>query len=188
MSLSKKAARELAAKNQIDFELLRSHLKDELQGDMEQDAILRVPYRIGVTLYRSMAHASLFFRSLRDDGLFYGAQCPDCGRKVFPPQRPVCSACIKKGKLVEYSPLLLGKEIFGQVLSWSRLVRGTSKHVGHGELYPAIVRVDEMDNAVWQYVLPGSGKMIEVGSKVHSVVLPQEERTGEVTDFAFSLL
>jgi len=188
MALTEKAALELARKNQIDPELVKEALAREISGEAGLDEILRVPYRIGVTLNRSMVHSSRFFRELRDNGAFYAGKCPACGHVIFPPIRPVCRRCIKKGKLVEYEPFKLGTEIEGTVVSWSKLVRGTSKHVGRGELYPAIVKVDGADNAVWQYVLPAEGKEIKVGARVKAVKLPREERTGEVSDFAFQLI
>jgi len=88
---------------------------------------------------------------------------------------------------VEYEPLLLGSEVEGTVLAWSKLVRGTTKHIGQGALYPAIVKVDGADNGHWQFVLPEEGKEVEVGTRVRSVKLDKEERTGEVSDYAFRL-
>lgn len=188
MALSETAAKTIAEKNQIEYNLVRAALEREISGEASVDEIIRVPYRVGVTLLRSMGHASRFFRELRDNGIFYAGKCPACGHVLFPPMRPVCRLCIKKGELSEYEPLALGPEVTGVVLSWSRLVRGTSKHVGKGELFPAIIKVDGADNAEWQYVLPSEGKEIKVGAKVKSVLLPQEQRTGEVNDFAFVLV
>jgi hypothetical protein len=39
----------------------------ELTETIDTGEILRVPYRIGTTMYRSMAHASRFFREIRDN-------------------------------------------------------------------------------------------------------------------------
>ena len=64
----------------------------------------------------------------------------------------------------------------------------SSKHIGKGELYPAVIQVDGADNAVWQYVLPTEGSEVKVGARVVSALLPQEDRTGEVNDFIFKLL
>jgi len=188
MPLTEKAAEAIAKKNQIDLGLVKKALANEMSGAAAPGDPLRVPYRVGITLLRSMCHASRFFRELRDNGVFIAGKCPACGHILFPPMRPVCLRCIKKGELVEYEMFPLGTEVQGTVLSWSKLVRGTSKHVGRGELYPAIIRVDGADNAEWQYVLPSEGKEIAVGSRVKSVLLPVEERTGEVNDFAFRLI
>lgn len=188
MALSEKAAVELAKKNTLDPDLVKRTLSREIAGKYTDDEVLRVPYRIGVTLNRSMAHASVFFRQLRDNGIFYGARCPECGHTLFPPVRPVCLRCIKEGKLVNYEPVEFGPEVQGSVVSWSRLVRGTSKHLDRGELYPSIIKVDGADNAVWQYVIPSEGKEIAVGSRVKSILLPKDERTGEVNDFAFTFV
>lgn len=188
MALSEKALRELAEKNQLDVEQLRKALTCEISGDSIPEEVLRVPFRIGTTLHRSMCHASRFFRELRDNGTFYAGKCPVCGHVLFPPIRPVCLRCIKKGRLVEYVPLALGKEVHGTVLAWSKLVRGTTKHIGQGALYPAIVKVDGADNGHWQFVLPEEGKEVKVGTRVRSVTLESEKRTGEVSDYAFKLM
>jgi uncharacterized OB-fold protein len=188
MAISQKAANNLADKNQIDRALIDQEMARELSGEAAVTEPYRVPYRVGVTLYRSMCHASRFFRELRDNGIFYAGKCPVCGHVMFPPMRPICRRCIVKGKYVEYELFPLGPEVIGTVLSWSKLVRGTSKHVGKGELYPSIIKVDAADNAEWQYVLPEEGKEIKVGAKVRSVLLPPEDRTGEVNDFAFRLI
>jgi len=188
MPLTEKAIEALSKKNQIESGLLKKALESEIKGTSVPDDPLRVPYRVGITLLRSMCHASRFFRELRDNGVFIAGKCPACGHVLFPPMRPVCLRCIKKGELVEYEMVPLGTEVQGTVLSWSKLVRGTSKHVGRGELYPAIIRVDGADNAEWQYVLPTQGKEISVGARVKSILLPIEERTGEVNDFAFKLI
>ena len=188
MALSEKGLNSLAETNQIDASLLRRAMEREVKGEAAVTEPYRVPYRIGVTLFRSMCHASRFFRELRDNGVFYAGRCPACGHVLFPPMRPVCRVCIKKGEYVEYEMFALGPEVIGTVLSWSKLVRGTSKHVGKGVLYPSIIKVDAADNAEWQYVLPTEGKEIKVGAKVKSVLLPPDERTGEVNDFAFMLI
>lgn len=188
MPLQETALKNIADKNQIDIELLRAALARESSGEAAADEPLRVPYRIGVTLLRSMGHASRFFRELRDNGVFMAGRCPVCGHTLFPPMRPVCRVCIKKGEFVEYEMIEMGTEVRGAVLSWSRLVRGTSKHVGRGELYPSIIRVDGADNAEWQYVLPSEGREIKVGARVKSVLLPPDQRTGEINDFAFVLI
>lgn len=188
MSLSEKAIQELARKNQIDPERLRKVQSKEISGEVNTDDILRVPFRIGTTLNRSMCHASRFFREIRDNGTFYAGRCPTCGHVLFPPIRPVCLRCIKKGDLVEYEPLKLGSEVEGTVLAWSKLVRGTSKHLGQGVLFPAIVRVDGADNGHWQFVLPAEGKDVKVGVRVRSVLVEAQHRTGEVSDYAFELI
>jgi uncharacterized OB-fold protein len=188
MPLTEKALEAIAKKNLIDVALVKKALEKEINGNVAPGDPLRVPYRVGVTLLRSMCHASRFFRELRDNGVFVAGKCPACGHVMFPPMRPVCLRCIKKGELVEYEMFELGPEVKGTVLSWSKLVRGTSKHVGRGELYPSIIRVDGADNAEWQYVLPTEGKEISVGARVVSIVLPKEDRTGEVNDFAFKLI
>ena len=185
--LSSKALIELAEKHQLPVDHLLPTLESELGQSVDTSEILRVPYRIGTTMYRSMAHASRFFRELRDNGLFIGGKCPQCGHTIFPPQHPICHVCIKKGSYVEYEPIEFGTELEGTVLSWCRLVRGTSKHIGKGEVYPCVVKVDGSDVAVWQYVLPKEGVEIRVGARVRSILLPREQRTGEVTDFAFIL-
>jgi uncharacterized OB-fold protein len=179
---------ELARKHQIPLEQLLPTVERELTETVPTDEILRVPYRIGTTMYRSMAHASRFFRELRDNGRFYAGRCPRCGHTALPPAHAVCHRCIKQGRLEEYVFVDFGAEIEGTVLSWCRLVRGSTKHVGRGEVYPCVVRVDGSDIGMWQYVLPREGSSIAVGARVNSVLLPQEERTGEASDFAFRLI
>ena len=188
MALSEKAADSIAAKNQMDPALVRRALEREISGEASPADPCRIPYREGVTLFRSMCHASRFFRELRDNGVFFAGRCPECGHVMFPPMRPVCRECIRTGAYVEYEMFPMGEELIGTVQSWSKLVRGTSKHVGRGEVYPSIVKVDGADNAEWQYVLPAEGKEIKVGAKVKTVLLPPGERTGEVNDFAFRLI
>ncbi|MCP4643404.1 MAG: hypothetical protein GY851_23355, partial [bacterium] len=170
MSLSKEAVHELAKKHNIDPGLLEEAAADEISGEANPDDILRVPFRMGVTLNRSMVHASRFFREVRDNGIFYGCRCPECGHTLFPPIRPVCLRCIKKGQLVEYEPLELGPEVEGTVAAVSELVRGTSKDLGKGVQYPCLVKVDGADNAHWQFVAPEEGKTIAVGARVKSVL------------------
>lgn len=188
MALSDNAANELGMKNSIPAELIKKSAAAELAGHVGGDAILRVPFRIGITLNRSMAHASRFFREVRDNGIFFGARCPACGHVLFPPIRPVCRRCIKKGELVEYEPLEIGPEVRGTVVAVSKLVRGTSKDLGKGEQYPCLIRADGADNAHWQLVLPDTRKEIQVGDRVVSVLIDQDKRTGEVGDFAFRLI
>ena len=185
MALTEKALQELARKNLIDPGQLKKALAREVSGEAGPEELLRVPFRIGATLNRSMCHASRFFRELRDSGTFYAGKCPACGHVLFPPIRPVCLRCIKKGVLVEYEPLEFGSKVEGTILAWSKLVRGTSKHVGQGVLYPVIVRVDGADNGHWQIVLASKDDEVTVGARVKSVLLEEEKRTGEVSDYAF---
>ena len=185
--LSEKAVVELARKNHIPIEGMLPALEAEVSGEVATAENLKVPYRIGLTLLRSMGFSSRFFREIRDKGLFFAARCPACGHSVFPPQRPVCHRCIKEGAYREYEYVELGPQVEGTVVSWSKLVRGSSKHVGKGILYPAVIRVDGAHNAHWQYVLPKEGLDMHVGSRVRSVLLPQEARTGEISDYAFEL-
>ena len=188
MALTEKALQELARKNLIDPGQLKEALAREVSGEAGTDDLLRVPFRIGATLNRSMCHASRFFRELRDNGTFYAGKCPVCGHVLFPPIRPVCLQCIRKGELVEYEPLKLGRKIEGTILAWSKLVRGSSKHVDQGVLYPVIVRVDGADNGHWQIVLASEEGEVKVGGRVKSVLLEAEQRTGEVSDYAFELI
>lgn len=185
MTLSNKAMNELARKNVIDPKLLRAPMAAEMSGEAGEDDILRVPFRIGITLNRSMCHASKFFRELRDKGVFYGGKCPECGHVLFPPIRPVCLECIKKGEMVEYEPLNMGAEVRGIVVAVSKLVRGTSKDLGKGAQYPCLVRVDGADNAHWQFVLPPEDGEVKVGMRVKSLPIAQEDRTGEMHDYTF---
>ncbi|MBI5529719.1 MAG: hypothetical protein HY897_25615 [Deltaproteobacteria bacterium] len=187
MALSKKAAGEIARRNLIDPALVEKAAAAEIDGRAGADDVLRVPFRIGVTLNRSMAHASRFFRELRDRGVFYAGRCPACGHVLFPPVRPVCLRCIKKGELWEYEPLEIGPEVGGTVAAVSRLVRGTSKDLGKGDRYPCLIRADGADNAHWQLVHPVEGRTIEVGARVKSVLVDQADRTGEVGDFSYRL-
>lgn len=187
MSLSKKAAHEIAKKNAIDLALIEKSAAAEIGGENSGDDVLRVPFRIGITLNRSLAHASLFFRELRDRGVFHSAVCPECGHTLFPPVRPVCLRCIKKGELVEYKSHEIGTEVQGTIAALSKLVRGTSKDQGKGEQFPCLVKVDGADNAHWQLVVPNGDKEPYVGARVKSVVIPQEDRTGEVSDYYFEL-
>jgi len=179
---------ELASKHQLPVEQLLPTLERELTETIDTAEILRVPFRIGTTMYRSMAHASRFFREIRDHGRFYAGKCPVCGHVAFPPQHEICHRCIKQGTYSAYEYVDFGAEVLGTVRSWCRLVRGSSKHIGKGEVYPCVVRVDGSDIAMWQYVLPAQGVEIQVGARVKSVLLPQEKRTGEVSDFAFQLV
>ncbi|MEW6200934.1 MAG: zinc ribbon domain-containing protein [bacterium] len=188
MALSVKAAREIAKRNNIAAELILKAAAVEISGGARKDDVLRVPFRIGITLNRSMAHASYFFREIRDNGIFYGGKCPACSHVLFPPVRPVCLRCIRKGELVEYEPLKIGTEVEGTVVAVSKLVRGTSKDLGKGVRYPCLVKVDGADNAHWQFVLPTENREPEVGARVKSVLADQEDRTGEVGDFSFRLM
>ncbi len=188
MALSRDAVRGVAEKHHIAPGLVEEAAAGEISGDAGQNDILRVPFRMGVTLNRSMAHASRFFREIRDNGVFYGGRCPECGHTLFPPVRPVCLRCIKKGQLVEYEPLKMGPEVEGVVAAVSELVRGTSKDLGKGVQYPCLVKVDGADNAHWQFVAPEEGQAIVVGARVKSVLKEQEARTGEVSDYKFRLM
>ncbi len=188
MAISRKAVESLAKKQQIPPEQLIKVMEKEMTDPPPTGELLFVPYRIGTTLYRSMNHASRFFRELRDNGMFYAGRCPACGFTVFPPQRPVCHRCIKQGKLAEYEYVKLGPEVTGRCVSWSQLIRGTSKQ---GELLkscPSFVKVDGADNAHWQIVHPVEGKEIAIGARVRSVLKPPDERTGELSDYWFVLI
>lgn len=188
MALSRKAAADLAAKNQLNLESTARALEREIRGEAGEDEPLRVPYRMGVTLLRSMAHASAFFRALRDRGVFLAGACPECGHVLFPPIRPVCRQCIRKGERVEYRMKDLGPEVRGTVAAVSQLVRGTSKDLGRGVQFPCLVRVDGADNAHWQFVRPDPGREVRVGNRVRSVLKEPEDRTGEVGDYWFVLI
>lgn len=188
MALSEKAAKEIAKKNNIAPELIIKASALEISGRAHKENVLRIPFRIGITLNRSMAHASYFFREIRDNGIFYAGKCHVCGHCLFPPVRPVCLCCIKKGQLVEYEPYKMGLEIKGTVVAVSKLVRGTSKDLGKGVRYPCLIKVDGADNAHWQFVFPTENREIEVGSRVKSVLANQLDRTGEVSDFSFRLM
>lgn len=188
MALSKKAAHEIAEKNYLDPVLIERSAAMEITGEADKNDILRVPFRIGITLNRSMAHASLFFREMRDKGIFYGCECPACGHVLFPPIRPTCLRCIKKGEKVKYEPLEMGAEVTGTVAAVSKLVRGTSKDLGKGDQFPCLVRVDGADNAHWQFVEPDGDREPVVGDRVKSVLKEQAARTGEVGDYIFVLV
>jgi len=188
MALSRKAAADLAAKNQLDSGLVAKALEREIAGEAQESEPLRVPFRMGVTLNRSMAHASPFFRALRDRGVFLAGKCPACGHLLFPPMRPVCLICIRRGELVEYRMEELGPEVQGTVAAVSKLVRGTSKDLGKGVQFPCLVRVDRAHNAHWQFVRPDSHRDIRVGDRVRSALKEQGDRTGEVSDYSFVLL
>jgi len=185
MPLSKKAAEDLAKRNVIDPELVEKAARAEMSGEAAGAEVLRVPFRIGVTLNRSMCHASLFFREVRDRGVFYAGKCPACGHVLFPPIRPTCIRCVKKGDMIEYEPFKMGAEVSGTVVAVSKLVRGTSKDVGKGPQYPCLVKVDGADNAHWQFVRPAGGRDPQVGDRVKSVLKDAETRTGEIGDYLF---
>jgi len=187
MAISKKAVEILANKNDIPFEQVMKVMEDELENQRGTDALLFVPYRIGTTLYRSMNRSSRFFREIRDNGMFYAGVCPECGHKVMPLQRAVCHRCIKKGFLSEYRYEKLGPEVTGICVSWSRLVRGTSKQGDLLMSYPSFVKVDGCDNAHWQIVYPAHGREIKIGARVRSALRSREERTGEISDYWFVL-
>lgn len=187
MALSKKAVEILARKHQIPLDQLLKIMDSEVHSPPQTADLLFVPFRIGTTLYRSMNHASRFFREIRDNGMFYAARCPQCGHTLFPPQRPVCLRCIKKGILSEYEYVKLGQEIQGMCSSWSQLVRGTSKQGELFKTYPSYVKVDGCTNSHWQFVYPVEGKEIRIGARVRSILRPQEERTGEISDYWFIL-
>ena len=188
MALSKKAAKDIAAKNYIAPELVERSAAGEIAGEAGKGDVLRVPFRIGITLNRSMCHASLFFREVRDNGVFHAGKCPECGHTLFPPIRPTCLRCIKKGEMVEYEPVELGGEVAGEIAALSKLVRGTSKDLGRGDRYPCLVRVDGADNAHWQFVVPAGDREPKVGDRVKSVLKPQEDRCGDVGDYYFELV
>jgi len=188
MALSRKAAADLAAKNQLNPESVAKALDREIRGEAQENEPLRVPFRMGVTLNRSMAHASSFFRAVRDRGVFLAGKCPACGHVLFPPIRPVCRQCIRRGELVEYRMEEVGSEVQGTVAAVSQLVRGTSKDLGKGVQFPCLVRVDGADNAHWQFVQPDPRRDIRVGDRVRSVLRDQEDRTGEVRDYCFVLI
>lgn len=187
MALSNKAANKIAKKNFVAPELIAKSAAVEIAGEAGRDDILRVPFRIGITLNRSMVHASRFFREIRDNGMFFGSKCPACGHVLFPPIRPTCLRCIRKGEMVEYEPLEMGAEVMGTVAAVSKLVRGTSKDLGKGDQFPCLVKVDGADNAHWQFVEPDGDKEPAVGDRVKSVLKNQQERTGEVGDYLFAL-
>ena len=188
MALSRKAVEGLARKQQLPVEQVLKLLEKEMAGPPPTTDLLYVPYRMGTTLLRSMCHASRFFREIRDRGVFYAGRCPRCGYTVLPPQRPVCHRCIKQGVYVEYEYKELGPVIEGACVSWSQLIRGSSKQ---GELLkscPSFVKVDGCDNAHWQIVHPAEGKEIKIGARVRSVLRPPEDRTGEISDYYFELV
>ena len=186
--LSAQAVIELSRKHEIPLGDLLPTVEREMTEVIDTREILRVPFRIGTVMYRSMGHLSRFFREIRDNGIFFMGKCPVCGHSAFPPQHAVCHPCIKKGVLSPYEYVELGPKVGGTVLSWCRLVRGGSKHFGKGAVYPCVVRVDGSDIALIQFVMPKEGAQIRVGARVESVLIPQEKRTGEVTDFAFVLV
>jgi|GEM_PF-2801065 len=188
MAMSKKAVETLGKKHQIPVDLLMKIMEKEIKDEQSAIAILRVPYRIGATLYRSMAHASRFFREIRENGVFYAGICPKCGHTIFPPQKPVCNRCIKKGELFRYDYMDLGPVIEGVIISWSRLERGTSKQSEMLKSYPSYIKVDGSDIAHWQLVEVAPGQEIKIGARVRSALRPQKERTGEISDYWFTLI
>ena len=82
MALSEKACDNVSTKNLLDPALVRDALSREISGEAGMDEILRVPYRIGTTLLRSMGHGDITTHGFRASFRTWASECTLYPREV----------------------------------------------------------------------------------------------------------
>jgi uncharacterized OB-fold protein len=137
--------------------------------------VVDVPYRFAAGSYMAR-----FLIELRDNGKFFGIQCPSCGRVQMPP-RIVCAAChVKNGEWVELSPegTLMGFSIVHLPLT------DPTTGLPHKTPYTyGIVRLDGAYSTIEHFIdVEPDIQKVRVGMRVRAILRPREERTGDLND------
>lgn len=127
--------------------------------------------------YGAGAEASRYFTRLRDEGVFEGTHCPECGRVYLPP-RLVCGICY-----AEYdSWVRVGPEgtITGATVvevPFVDPITGETRPVPYGF---AFIRLDGASTNIFHFVDETDRARLRVGMRVRPRFRVQ--RTGSVTD------
>ncbi len=130
------------------------------------------------SLYTAGVGGEQFFRTLKDEGVFTGTRCEQCGI-VYVPGRIFCERCLTKlDRWVK-----VGSE--GTLKSWTVLYLGLD---GKPQAEPEIVGLIELDGASTVLVHRlGNIQPAEIrfGMRVKAVLKPKSKREGAITDIRF---
>jgi uncharacterized OB-fold protein len=152
--------------------------KAEDTGAAGSPKSLRIPYLMKIEYsYAAGAHATRFFRELRDHGRLWGVQCPSCQR-VYVPPRPVCGICFQPAR--EWVQVGDEGEIVGCTVVRVPFIdpmTGKQRPVPYGF---AIIRLDGASTALYHLLEETDPGKMYVGQRVKAVFRPQ--RTGSLDD------
>ncbi|MBT8338775.1 MAG: Zn-ribbon domain-containing OB-fold protein [Desulfatitalea sp.] len=137
-----------------------------------------VPYRFAAGKYLSK-----FLIEMRDNGVFYGIQCPACGRVQVPP-RVVCAVChVKNETWVE-----LGNEgvLKGFTTMHMPLTDPTTGKPHQPPFAYGTVKLDGCDSGVDHMINPAANlETIKIGMRVRVVLRPKQDRIGDLSDILY---
>jgi uncharacterized OB-fold protein len=116
----------------------------------------------------------VFFKALRDRGVFVACRCSDCGMTYCPP-RLFCERCFD-GPLE--ADLEVGPE--GTVESFSVGYTGLEGEVLEEPVTLGLIRLDGADTVLVHFLVDTDHLMI--GQRVKPALLPKGKRTGSILD------
>lgn len=134
-----------------------------------------VPYRFAAGKYMGR-----FLTELRDNGKFFGIECPKCKRVQLPP-RIVCAPCdVKNERWVE-----LGHEgtLTGFTIMYLPLTDPTTGKPHEPPFVYGSVRLDGADSVIDHFIdIEPDPEKIKVGMRLKVVLRPKEQRIGDLSD------
>jgi len=152
--------------------------KEKQRGAVGAGKGLRIPYLMKIEYsYAAGAHATRFFRELRDHARLWGVRCPSCQR-VYVPPRPVCGICFQPAR--EWVQVSDEGEIVGCTVVQVPFIdpmTGKQRPVPYGF---AIIRLDGASTALYHFLEETDPTKMYVGQRVKAVFRP--ERTGSLDD------
>lgn len=139
---------------------------------------LRIPYLMRIEYnYAAGAHATRFFRELRDHARLWGVRCPSCHR-VYVPPRPLCGICLQSARewvQVGDEGVIVGCTVVQ--VPFLDPMTGKQRPVPYGF---AIIRLDGASTALYHFLEETDPTKMYVGQRVKAVFRP--ERTGSLDD------
>jgi len=150
---------------------------------MEQELIdipmtVDIPYRFAAGPYLSK-----FLTELKENGKFFGIQCPRCQRVQMPP-RIVCAVChVKNGNWVELKPEGI---LAGFTIMYLPLTDPTTGKPHQPPFVYGSVRLDGSDSVLDHFInIEPVIDKIKVGMRMRAVLRPRKDRIGDLSDILY---
>ncbi|MGB9742006.1 MAG: Zn-ribbon domain-containing OB-fold protein [candidate division WOR-3 bacterium] len=151
-----------------------------LKQRLEQESQVKVWYgELPVeSLYTAGVAGERFFRTLKEQGVFTGTRCEQCGI-IYVPGRIFCERCLAKLERWEK----VGSE--GRLESWTVLYQGLDgKPLREPELI-GLVRLDRASTVLVHRLGNVKPEELRIGMRVKAVLKPKSQREGAITDIRF---
>ena len=117
-----------------------------------------------------------FFRKIKDEGKFYGTNCPKCNH-LYVPAVLYCERCFSE--LTEWVDV----GIEGEVHSYTFLYVDLDGNRVDVPLIVAFVKIG--DGGIIHLINEASMEEVKIGMKVVAVIKPISERIGSITDILY---